>query len=148
MRISVKCSSAVHMLLMIAARGSAQKITSDLLASSLGCNPVEVRRLLSSLKKAGIIDVPRGQGGATLRRPPDEITLLDVYAAVDSASLDELIGIHNHPAPQCPFGRNIEALLAEPYTKIGNAVRETMQGVTLMQLLSRLHELEPDLQTQ
>jgi len=145
MRISVKCSSAIHVLLMIAVLPSHYKITSEFLASSVGSNPVEIRKLLSSLKKAGIIDVARGPGGAVLRKKPEDISLWDVYHAVDSASLDELIGVHSHPAPQCLFGRNIGNLLAEPYAEIGEAVRRKMAAITLEQLIARLREMEPTL---
>lgn len=143
MRISVKCSSAVHVLLMIAVLPAGYKVTSDFLAASVGSNPVEIRKLLSSLKKAGIIAVARGPGGATLQKAPQDITLLDIYNAVDSASLDELIGVHSHPAEQCLFGRNITNLLAEPYAEIGAAVRQQMASVTLESLLKRLQEMEP-----
>ena len=144
MRISVKCSSAAHILMMIAVLSDKQKITSEFLATSVGCNPVDIRRLLSSLKKAGLIEVPRGTGGATLTRAPKDITLLDIYSAVDSASLDELIGIHSHTEPRCMFGRNISQILTEPYTKVGNAVRDTLSSVTLQELLLQLQELEPE----
>ncbi|MDL2263748.1 Rrf2 family transcriptional regulator [Synergistaceae bacterium OttesenSCG-928-I11] len=143
MRISVKCSSAIHVLLMIAMLPSDYKITSEFLASSVGNNPVEIRKLLSSLKKAGIIDVARGPGGAVLKKKPADITLLEVYNAVDSASLDELVGVHEHPAPQCLFGRNIANLLTEPYAEIGEAVRLKMASITLEQLMIRLQEMEP-----
>lgn len=144
MRISVKCSSAVHVLLMIAALSPSQKVTSELLASSVGCNPVEIRKLLSGLKKAGIIDVARGPGGAVLRKAPEDITLLEIYAAVDRASLDELIGVHSHPSQQCPFGKHISELLLEPYAEISEAVRERMDAITLARLLSRFREMEPE----
>lgn len=143
MRISAKCSSAVHMLLMIAILPAHQKVTSDFLASSVGCNPVEIRKLLGGLKRAGFIDIARGTGGATLRVEPKDITLLAIYSAVDAASLDELIGVHAHAAEQCPFGKNIYRLLAAPYAEIGEAVRDKMTGITLAQLLARLEEMEP-----
>ena len=143
MRVSVKCSSAVHILLMIAALPASCKTTSEFLASSVGSNPVEIRKLLSSLKKAGIIDVVRGPGGARLRKKPEDISLLEIYSAVDEASLDALIGVHSNPAEQCPFGGNIARLLAKPYAEIGEAVRQKMTSITLELLLRRLGELEP-----
>ena len=145
MRISVKCSSAVHVLLMIAALPASYKITSEFLASSVGSNPVEIRKLLSGLKKAGIIDVARGPGGAVLKKKPEDITLLEIYNAVDSASLDQLVGVHSHPEKRCLFGRNIGGLLTEPYAEIGEAVRQKMASITLAQLLKRLLEMEPAL---
>mgnify|MGYP003623848680 CR=1 FL=1 len=146
MRISVKCSAAVHVLLMIAMLPAEKKKTSEFLATSVGNNPVEVRKALSSLKKAGIIEVARGPGGASLAREPEAISLLDIYSAVDSASLDELIGVHGNPEPRCPFGRNIAQLLAKPYGEIGDAVREKMRQVTLRQLIEDIQQMEPELQ--
>ena len=107
MRISIKCSSAIHILLMIAVMPDSCKLTSEFLAYSVGNNPVEIRKLLSRLKKSNIIDVSRGTGGAKLLKEANKITLFDIYDAVDSSSLDELIGVHSHPAQECPFGKNI-----------------------------------------
>ena len=58
------------------------KITSDFLASSINVNPVIIRRILSQLKEAGIIEVKRGTGGAMITKPLQDITFLDVYYAV------------------------------------------------------------------
>lgn len=128
---------------MIALLPDTHKITSEFLASSVGSNPVEIRRLLSSLKKAGIIEVARGPGGAKLKRMPKDITLLDIYNAVDSTPLDELIGVHSHPSERCLFGKNICNVLAEPYAEIGESVRRKMASITLEQLCNRLGKMEP-----
>lgn len=145
MRINIRCSSAVHMLLMIAMMPSTNKITSEFLASSVGSNPVEVRKLLSDLRKAGIIQVNRGPGGAVLVKEPEDITLLDICSAVDPKALDDLIGVQSHPAEQCPFGKNIGKLLSEPYEEISEAVRQKMASITLEQLCNRLKEIEPSI---
>lgn len=145
MRINTKCSSATHILVMIAMLPDTYKITSEFLASSLGNNPVEVRKLLSSLKKAGIIQVSRGTGGTSLTKEPKNITLLDIYTAVDPKSLDQLIGIHAHPSQDCPFGKNIGNLLAAPYAEIGSVVRQKMASITLAQLCDRLQDIEPSI---
>jgi len=128
---------------MVAVLPSNFKITSEFLASSVGSNPVEIRKLLSSLKKAEIIDVTRGPGGVTLKKEPKDITLLDIYNAVDSASLDELIGVHNHPSQRCLFGKNISRLLAEPYSEVSEVIRQKMASITLERLLVRLQEIVP-----
>jgi len=146
MRINIKCSSAVHILLMIAMLPDTTKITSEFLASSVGNNPVEVRKLLGDLKKAGIIQVTRGPGGATLLKESKDITLLDIMSAVDPKSLDDLIGIHKNAAEACPFGKNIGNLLAGPYAEISDSVRDKMDSITLEQLCSQLKEIEPTLQ--
>ena len=75
MQISMKCSIAVHCLIFIHEVKGTAKVTSNLLAKSTGCNPVIIRNIISSLKKAGIITVPRGTGGAELCADPSQITL-------------------------------------------------------------------------
>ena len=70
MQISMKCSVAVHCLIFIHEAKGIAKVTSNLLAESTGSNPVVIRNILSALKKAGLITVPRGTGGAELCADP------------------------------------------------------------------------------
>ena len=114
MQLSMKCSVAVHCLLFIwEARGKA-RVTSTLLAQSTGCNPVVIRNILSALKKAGLITVPRGQGGAELCRDPEQITLYQIYAALEPQGLTSLIGIHPCDGRACPVAQNIRRVLRRP----------------------------------
>ncbi len=57
-------------------------------------NAVSIRNALGALKRAGLITVARGTGGAELAHTPKEITLLDIHQAVESTNLDDVIGIH------------------------------------------------------
>ena len=52
MQISSRFTIATHMLVIIALKGKESKVTSDFLASSVGVNPVIIRKTLSQLKKA------------------------------------------------------------------------------------------------
>lgn len=136
MRISTKCSIALHILvLLVVFRDKNLKMTSEILAQSAGCNPVVVRNLLGSMKKAGIVDVQRGSGGADLIAAPENITIWDIYQAVDKASLDELVGLHPNPSAQCPVGKNIYKLLEKPYGIVAGSVKEAMQSYTLKQII-------------
>lgn len=142
MRINTKCSLAIHALLMIAMIPDIKRTTSEFLASSIGCNPVEVRKILSSLKNAGIINVVRGTGGAKLIKTPKEISVLDIYKAVNPMPLEDIIGIHPNPHKECPFGRNINAILNEPYSRVANAIENEMSLITLEELCNNLKEKE------
>ena len=110
MQISTKFTIAIHILAAVEYFGKDQKVTSDLLSSSIGANPVIIRGLMSDMKKAGLIDIKRGPGGITRSRPLDEISFYDVYEAVEK-SKDELFHFHENPNPKCPVGRNIHAAL-------------------------------------
>lgn len=138
MQISMKCSVAVHCLLFIwEARGKA-RVTSTLLAQSTGCNPVVIRNILSALKKAGLITVPRGQGGAELCRDPAQITLHEIYAALEPDGLSSLIGIHPCDGRACPVAQNIRRVLRRPYHQIEDAIAKTMDGITLASMIQDL----------
>lgn len=138
MQLSMKCSVAVHCLLFIwEARGKA-RVTSTLLAQSTGCNPVVIRNILSALKKAGLITVPRGQGGAELCRDPEQITLYQIYAALEPQGLTSLIGIHPCDGRACPVAQKIRRVLRRPYRQIEDAIAATMDGITLASLIQDL----------
>ena len=113
MQIPSRFTIAVHILTLIAQnKGNETKLTSDLMAGSVGVNPVIIRKTLSQLKKADLISVQRGSGGATLAKAPEEINLLQVYRAVDSIGPSgKLFSFHDNPNPACPVGRNIHGIM-------------------------------------
>lgn len=79
MQFSSRLPIAAHILMCIVRFGEDCKITSDFLAGSVNVNPVIIRRTLGQLKKAGLVRVEAGVGGASLAKPPEEITLLDIF---------------------------------------------------------------------
>ena len=79
MHISNKCSIAVHCLVFLSEYGEREKVTSELLSCSTGCNPVTIRNILSALKKDEIITVKPGTGGAALALPPEKIAMIWGY---------------------------------------------------------------------
>ena len=69
MQISSRFTIAIHMLTCVETFKEDYKVTSDFLASSINVNPVVIRRILSQLRDAGIIEVKRGTGGASVLKP-------------------------------------------------------------------------------
>ena len=140
MQISMKCSVAVHCLIFIYEAKGRARVTSTLLAQSTGCNPVIIRNILSALKKAGMISVARGPGGAELLKEPSEITLYMIYAAMEPEGLSSLIGIHSCEDRKCPVAKNIRFVLQDPYQKIEDSIRQTMEGITLESMIEEFHK--------
>jgi DNA-binding IscR family transcriptional regulator len=134
MRISTKTSIALHLLVLLEIFKD-KKLTSELLAMSVGCNAVMVRNMLGSLKKAGLVDVQRGSGGASLAVDPEDVTIWDVYQAVDTVSPKELIGLHPNPSAKCPVGSKIYDLLEKPYDAVADSVKTAMSRYTLQQIV-------------
>lgn len=135
MQISIKLSIAVHCLVFIHAGEGKAKVTSNLLAESTGSNPVVIRTILSALKKAGIITVSRGTGGATLRAAPSEVTLYDIYCALEPDGIPSFIGIHPCDGRPCPVAKNIRAVLEPAYRQVEEAVKTSMKHITLQSML-------------
>ncbi|WP_102269577.1 Rrf2 family transcriptional regulator [Massilicoli timonensis] len=135
MKLSTKCSIALHCLIFICEYENKLKVTSELLAKSTGCNSAAIRSIQNSLQKAGIITVTRGIGGAHLNKNPKEVTIWDVYHALEPEGLDHFIGFHPHPSRKCPVGKRISSVLKKPYNEIGNSVKNSMKKITLQQLL-------------
>lgn len=141
MQISMKCSVAVHCLIFIYEAKGIAKVTSSLLAESTGCNPVVIRNIMSALKKAGLITVPRGTGGAELCADPAQITLYQIYDALEPHGLSSLIGIHPCQERACPVAKNIRKVLHSPYHQIEEAVRQAMEGVTLQSMIDEFERI-------
>jgi Rrf2 family protein len=141
MQISSRFTIAVHVLICIEEFKNDRKVTGDFLASSVNVNPVVIRRLLQQLKSAGLVSVARGSGGAETARPVDEITLLDVYRAVDCVENGSLFHFHENPNTLCPVGRNIHNVLDERLDKIQQAMEAEMRSVTLADIMKDTDKL-------
>ncbi len=131
MQISSRFTVAVHVLICIETFKNDHKVTSELLASSVNANPVVIRRLLQQLKKAGLVCVRRGSGGADTARPLEEITLLDLYRAVECVDSGALFHFHEDPNEHCPVGRNIHAVLDARLERIQRAMENEMSSITM-----------------
>ncbi len=137
MQISSRFTIATHMLIIIALRGKESKVTSDFLAASVGVNPVIIRKTLSQLKKAELISVARGTGGAEIIKDLEDISLLDVYQAVEClGKKGQLFSFHDNPNPACPVGANIHGVLDEKLQKIQLAMEQELSQTSLAQVVT------------
>jgi len=137
MQISSRFTIATHMLIIIALKGKENKVTSDFLASSVGVNPVIIRKTLSQLKKAELISVARGTGGAEIIKDLEDVSLLDVYQAVEClGKTGQLFSFHDNPNPACPVGANIHGILDEKLQKIQLAMEQELSQTSLAQVVA------------
>ena len=111
MQISSRFTIGTHVLIMIALQGEKTKVTSDFLAGSVGVNPVIIRKTLSQLKKAGLIHVARGTGGAELAKAADDQPAGYLSSSRMFRFDRSIIWFHDNPNPACPIGHNIHNVL-------------------------------------
>lgn len=145
MQISSRFTIAIHMLVCMETFQENYKITSGFLASSIQVNPVVIRKIFSQLEDAGLIEVKRGPGGAAVGKPPEEITFLDIYRAVECVEENALFHFHERPNPDCPVGKNIHNLLDDRLLQVQAAMEQKLQSITLADILRDLESyLQPD----
>ena len=132
MKFSTRLPIAVHILLCLDVLGDRHKFTSNVLAGSVGVNPVVVRNVLGQLKAAGLVAVEPGVGGASLTKEPGEITLRDVLDAVEDDP--GIFRMHEHPSPECPIGRNVHAVLGAELEAAEQAMMDRLASTTLADL--------------
>lgn len=139
MKISSRFSIAIHML-SILKNNPSSICTSEFMAESVNTNPVVIRKIMSYLKQAKFVYVNRGPGGAGLLKDFNEITLLDVYHAVNVVEEDKLFHIHEQPNPDCPIGANIQAVLEVILVQAQSAMEEVLKNITMGHLFESLQE--------
>ena len=138
MQFSTRLPVAVHILLCIAVFDGQNKTTSNFIAGSVGVNPVIVRNALGKLKAAGIVHVDAGVGGAHLARDVKDISLLDIFHAVEENKT--AFHLHENPNPACPVGRNVHAVLNHNLALVDQAMRDQLSQITLQMLIDETQE--------
>ena len=82
-KVSEAASLGLHAAMLLARTEPALVRTREL-GERIGASQAHLVKVLQSLNRAGLIETVRGpRGGARLARPAPQITLLEVYEAVD-----------------------------------------------------------------
>lgn len=131
MAANTRFATGVHALVLLAAEPERLR-TSDDLAGKLEINPVVVRRIFSRLHQAGLLKSQKGpHGGSRLAKSPKQITLADVYGALDGGDLF-------HPAEFAGAQpAKVSAALKRAFRSAEDALRYELAKTTLNQLAKR-----------
>jgi DNA-binding IscR family transcriptional regulator len=129
-------AGAVQILCVIAWRGR-DGANSELLAKSLHTNPVVVRRTLKALEGHGLVKVRPGRhGGVELLRSPSEITLEDIYKAVEPDGA--LFALRERGNPRCPVNNAVSRALPPLFGAANTAVENTLRRTKLSTLVETI----------
>ncbi|USB32961.1 Rrf2 family transcriptional regulator [Paenibacillus sp. YPG26] len=137
MAISSRVSVAVHILSLLNLEKEG-RMTSEFIAGSVNTDPVVISRIISMLSRAKLVATSPDVAGARLARPLEDITLLDVYRAVQVDISDELFSIHGNPNPECTVGRNIQSTLETSFTRAQNAMEKELSSITMEYIVNDL----------
>lgn len=141
MSISTRFTVGVHILSLIELNKEG-KSSSEFLAGSVNTNPSLVRKIMGMLKKAKLIEVQPGIAGAKLAKEPSNLTLLDVYKAVDVVQENELFNVHENPNPACPVGRNIQDSITPVLSAAQLALEKVLGNVTIEDIVTNIMDKE------
>ena len=136
MRTSCRFAMAVHVLAILAYK-EGDRVTSASLAGSINTNPVIVRRLLLSLKKARLVDTCKGAGsGSRLSKSPNRINMAEVYRSVEDC--ESFATPSQKPSAICPVGNCILEALAKVFASAQAAMESDLKKTTLTDVISML----------
>jgi Rrf2 family protein len=105
-------------------------VCSALVAASVHTNPVVIRRLMSELERARLVRSVAGRsGGFELNRDPGEITLADVYFAVEDESVFRMH--KTNPQSNCPVATQLGKVLSGPLKAAECALHSSLARTSL-----------------
>lgn len=139
MQYSSRFTIAIHILLCINQFSDKEKVTSNFLAGSIGVNAVIVRNVLLKLQDAELVATAAGVGGSKLAKAPSDITMLDIFKAVED-SKEALFHFHENPNPECKVGRTIHAVLDDRLSLIQQAMESSMNSITLKSIIDDMEK--------
>ncbi len=137
MRISERVDNAVRAMAELAANeGPAMK--ADAIATSQHISLKYLLDILRDLKLAELVRSKRGpDGGFTIARPPSDISIADIFRAVDGPLAD----VHDESLRDLRYHGPAVAL-PEVWMAIRGSLRRVLETVTLADLVAG--ELPPD----
>jgi Rrf2 family iron-sulfur cluster assembly transcriptional regulator len=126
-KVSTRGEYATRALLSIALHGYDRPTSVKEVAERTGLPQPYLEQILLAVKGAGLVQSKRGVGGGyVLARPPEEISLADILAAVDGP-LTTYFEAHDHREGHC--------VLQDVLVQVSESMREVLAGHTLARMV-------------
>lgn len=129
MKVSTRGDYAARALLSLALHGSDRPTSVKEIAERTSLPQPYLEQILLAVKGAGLVHSKRGVGGGyVLARPPEEIKLAEILAAVDGP-ITQVMGEHDHCEGHC--------VLQEVWVGVSDEMRTVLERVSLADLVDR-----------
>ncbi|MEJ9212783.1 Rrf2 family transcriptional regulator [Bacillus smithii] len=130
-------SIAVHCVTYLATR-SEQIVTSEDIAHSVTVHPARLRKILSLLRKEGIILSKEGaKGGFSLKEKAENITLDKIFMLTSEGTL----------VPKCPesnenciVGKNLSSILINIFDDAEKHLMNYLKGITIQDIIKEINK--------
>jgi Rrf2 family protein len=141
MKRDSRLSGVLHILLHMGE--SPGPVTSDTLAGMMQTNPVVIRRILAGLRKQGLVQSEKGHGGGwRLARDLQQVTLYDIYEALDRPAI---LAMENRTeSPGCRVEQAVNVAMEQAFHDAEAVLLNRFREVTLAELSDGTHQNLPD----
>lgn len=134
MAVNCRFATGVHVLVLLAQEPDTLQTSTDI-AGKLDTNPVVVRRVLASLQQAKLIESQKGPtGGSRLIRSPKNISLADIYGALETGSL------FHAPEVRSSGAVRVNATLKKIFSSAMVALSSEFERTTLNQVIKKVQK--------
>lgn len=112
-------------------------MTSEQLADGIGTNPTVIRRLLSKLVEAGLVESFKGKaGGVKLAKTPKEISLKEIYKAIGDKRL--IACPDREPKKSCEVSCSMGKIFEEVVTGLEKNSMAYLSGIRLSDMTAKV----------
>jgi len=136
--MDTKFAVAIHTLVLINEMG--KPMTSDSISETLNSNASYIRRILSSLAKAGMISSASKVRGCGLLREPKDIRLSDLYEAVEPGVSKLNMSLSQNPDTDLFICRCEKPVMEELFQAMECSVNTVLQDRTLQDIIDSIHQ--------
>jgi Rrf2 family iron-sulfur cluster assembly transcriptional regulator len=135
-KVSTRGDYASRALLSLALHGATTQPTSVRdIADRTGLPQPYLEQILLALKGAGLVRSKRGVGGGyVLARPPEEISLAQIVAAVDGPIV---AGDFGEPHENGACDHEGQCILLAVWSELGEQIRNQLQSLSLADMVAR-----------
>lgn len=131
--ISREADYAARVILHLTLQGPGSRVTAQQIAGQRLIPRALVRRVVTRLSAAGLVSTSRGSdGGITLARPPDQISLLEVVEAFEGPISLNICTIEPQACPLMPA-----CTVHDAWTHARALLRQHLRQITFDKLTNR-----------
>ena len=136
--VNQKFSVSVHIMMALDLhRNDEILMNSEMLSQSIQTNPAVVRRIMTKLVEAKLVESFKGKsGGVRITRPADKINLKDIYLAVEE---QPLVNTHQPPKNKlCKVSCCIQEIMSKVVMGLENHSMDYLEKIKLSSLTKNL----------
>lgn len=131
---------AVHAMCVLSYH-SPELSNASFVGDSISVNPLIAKRIIGSMVKAGLAEAVLGaRGGYRLARSADQVSLWDIYHAVQGNG--PFRSRYGMPESNCDEGRAIDRVVFDLYEDLDQEIERRLSQITLAQILLAAERVE------